>query len=365
MKILISGGGTGGHVFPALAIADAIRQLEPASELLFVGAAGKIEMEKVPAAGYRIIALPIRGLNRKWSPALLWFPFRLAYSLLKSMWILLQFKPDVVVGVGGYASGPVLRAASWLRIPIVIQEQNSFPGITNRLMSKAASKICVAFDGLERFFPGEKITITGNPVRADMEFLSDASVARRNLGLDPAKKTVCILGGSLGARSMNEAVVANLDRIRSHPEWQWLWQCGSRYAQELEASVLNKPDNLFVRPFIEKMNWAYAAADLVVARAGALTIAEICMTGSAAILVPSPNVAEDHQRKNAEALVSKSAAKMIMDTDLKESLWENVEVLLEDDVKRNQLQEAAKSQSRPDAALQIGKVILHLAKNNN
>ncbi len=358
MNVLISGGGTGGHVFPAIAIADAIRRMEPTCKLLFVGASGKIEMEKVPAAGYDIIALPIRGLNRSWNPALLLFPFRLVYSILKSLWILFKFKPDVVVGVGGYASGPVLRAASWFHIPLVIQEQNSFPGITNRLLAKSAAKICVAFEGMDRFFPAEKIMYTGNPIRSVIGQQKDISSACRALGLDPSKKTICVLGGSLGARSINEALLANLDNIRAHTEWQWLWQCGVRYAEELKISIPEIPEHVHIRPFIDKMDLAYAAADLIVARAGALTIAELCLTGSAAILVPSPNVAEDHQRKNAEALVAKSAACMIADDAVKESLWKMVEQLLQDDAKRNQLRQAAQSLATPEAANQIARVIL-------
>ncbi len=362
MNVLISGGGTGGHVFPAIAIADAIRSIKPETEILFVGALGKLEMQKVPDAGYRIIGLPIRGLQRRLSLQ----NIKLIYSLCKSLWmsasIIKSFKPDVVVGVGGYASGPVLKLASWKKKPIVIQEQNSFPGVTNRLMAMSAEKICVAFDGLEKYFDKSKIVITGNPVRKDLIQIADPSIARIHFGLDPNKKTIGIFGGSLGARSINEAMLHIADKMQDQ-NIQWLWQTGSLYYQELTQHASAKLNNVKMLPFIDRMDFAYAASDIVVSRAGALTLAELCVQAKPSILIPSPNVAEDHQRKNAEAMLSKHAAKMILDHEAKEKLWNELYELLQDESLRSKMKLELKKLARPDAAKDIATEIINLVKS--
>lgn len=315
-RIIISGGGTGGHVFPAISIANALKAIDPEIDLLFVGAKGKMEMEKVPAAGYPIIGLPIMGFQRKLSVKNVQVLFKLAYSLFKARKIIKDFKPSVVVGVGGYASGPVLRIAANAGIPTLIQEQNSYAGVTNRILAKKAQKICVAYENMKRFFPESKICLTGNPVRQDLENVTQKrDEAFTFFELDKYQKTILVLGGSLGARTINQALLDNLGKIGASGV-QIIWQTGSRYFNEVSAQVKGRNiQNVKVLDFISRMDLAYAAADLVISRAGACTISEICLVGKPSILVPSPNVAEDHQTKNAQALFDRDAARMIIDSE--------------------------------------------------
>ena len=338
-KIIISGGGTGGHIFPALSIANALKRLDKDIEILFVGAEGKMEMEKVPEAGYKIVGLPVRGLQRKLTLSNLKVLWNLWRSLKKAKRVVQEFKPDVVVGVGGYASGPIGKVAANAGIPLVLQEQNSYAGVTNKLLAKKAAKICVAYEGMERFFPKEKIIFTGNPVRKDL--LNAANERAEGIafyGLDANKKTVLITGGSLGAGSINKAMVRWLEKIAGWKNVQVIWQCGSYYHKELEEQLKGRmPENVKFMPFLKRMDLAYACADLVVARAGAGTISELCLLGKAAVLVPSPNVAEDHQTKNAMALVNKQAAVMVKDAEVVERLGEVMERLLQDDGERKSL----------------------------
>ncbi|AZS29019.1 undecaprenyldiphospho-muramoylpentapeptide beta-N-acetylglucosaminyltransferase [Butyricimonas faecalis] len=338
-KVIISGGGTGGHIFPALSIANALKRLDKDIEILFVGAEGKMEMEKVPEAGYKIVGLPVRGLQRKLTLSNLKVLWNLWRSLKKAKRVVQEFKPDVVVGVGGYASGPIGKVAANAGIPLVLQEQNSYAGVTNKLLAKKAAKICVAYEGMERFFPKEKIIFTGNPVRKDL--LNAANERAEGIafyGLDANKKTVLITGGSLGAGSINKAMVRWLEKIAGWKNVQVIWQCGSYYHKELEEQLKGRmPENVKFMPFLKRMDLAYACADLVVARAGAGTISELCLLGKAAVLVPSPNVAEDHQTKNAMALVNKQAAVMVKDAEVVERLGEVMERLLQDDGERKSL----------------------------
>jgi UDP-N-acetylglucosamine--N-acetylmuramyl-(pentapeptide) pyrophosphoryl-undecaprenol N-acetylglucosamine transferase len=359
MKVLISGGGTGGHVFPALAIADALKKINPQTEILFVGALGKLEMNKVPAAGYSIIGLPVRGIQRKWSLK----NISVIYNLIKSLWmsfgIIRSFKPELVVGVGGYASGPVMQVASWMNKPVLIQEQNSYPGITNKLMAKAAKKICVAFNGMEQFFDKNKIVITGNPVRKDLIQKQNKSEAHLHFGLDPTKKTVGIFGGSLGARSINDAML-HLTNEFDKMDIQWLWQTGNLYFENLSQHLIAKKRNVKMLSFIDRMDYAYAACDIVVARAGALTLAELCVQNKPCILVPSPNVAEDHQTKNAKTLVSQGAARMISDAQLRNELLPQVMDLLNDEMACKEIQNNLQKLAKPDAANNIAIEIIKL-----
>lgn len=331
MKVLISGGGTGGHIFPALSIANAIKRRRPDAEILFVGAEGRMEMERVPAAGYRIIGLPVAGFDRK----RLWRNFGVVLKLWRSMrkasGVLRDFKPDVAVGVGGYASGPMLKEAQKKGIPTLIQEQNSYAGVTNKLLADKADRICVAYDGMERFFPADRIVKTGNPVRHDIVSSTvDRADAKRELGFNPNRPLVLVVGGSLGARTINESMKAAAARILESGA-SVLWQTGKNYATECEAKARELSDpNLKATAFVSRMDLAYRAADLMVSRAGASTISEIQLTGVPVILVPSPNVAEDHQRKNAEALASRGAAVMIPDRDCAAQLADKVVELLRD-----------------------------------
>lgn len=330
MRIIISGGGTGGHIFPALALAKAIKKDNPNSEILFVGAKGKMEMERVPKAGFKIEGLWISGFQRKLTLRNLSFPFKLISSLWKARRILKRFKPEVVVGVGGYASGPTLEMAVRLGIPTLIQEQNSYPGITNRLLGGKVDRICVAFEGLERFFPAEKLVLTGNPVRDDLrqiDLQEGKSAAMDFYGLDPSKKTILIVGGSLGAKSLNEALQNNTSLLKSREDVQVLWQAGKIYEEVCKQSDTAKLQQVTLLAFLERMDLAYAAADVVVGRAGALTISELCLLGKAAILVPSPNVAEDHQTKNCKALVERNAAVLVKDKDADSVLKVAMELL--------------------------------------
>lgn len=313
LKVILSGGGTGGHIFPAVAIANEIKKLVPHAEILFVGALGKMEMEKV-AAGYKIIGVPIAGLQRKlFTLANLKLPFLIIQSLLKTRKIINEFQPDVVVGTGGYASGPLLKAATNKGIPALLQEQNSYAGITNKILSKKASKICVAYEGMEQFFPKEKILLTGNPVCQDLKDVKQHREEALNFfKLSPNKKIILVIGGSLGAKTINESMGAGLKKLVDN-NIQLIWQTGKTYYTNAQEQVQPFNNNIYALEFISRMDLAYAAADIVISRAGASSVSELCNIGMPCILVPSPNVAEDHQTKNAMALVNKQAALLVKD----------------------------------------------------
>lgn len=313
-RIILSGGGTGGHIYPAIAIANELKSRYPNAEFLFVGAKDKMEMEKVPQAGYKIEGLWISGIQRKLTLKNLTFPFKVMMSLLRSSKILKTFKPDVVIGTGGFASGPLLQVAASKKIPCLIQEQNSYPGITNKLLSKKVNKVCVAYDGLERFFPKEKIVKTGNPIRQDLLEIDNKTIkAKDTFGLKHGKHTLLVLGGSLGARRINELIEKELEFFQTH-NVQVIWQCGKLYYQEYK--VYNNEEDVQVHPFLNNMDFAYAASDIIISRAGAGSVSELCVVGKPVVFIPSPNVAEDHQTKNALAIVEKEAALMIKESDL-------------------------------------------------
>ena len=313
-KIILSGGGTGGHIYPAIAIANELKQRNPESEFLFVGAKDRMEMEKVPQAGYKIKGLWISGIQRKLTLKNLMFPFKLLSSLFRAYNIIKRFKPNVVIGTGGFASGPLLQIATIIGIPSLIQEQNSYPGITNKLLAKKAKKICVAYDGLERFFPEKKIIKTGNPVRQDLLNIDDKTVEAKNFfNLKHGKYTLLILGGSLGAKRINELIEKELDFFDTQ-NIQIIWQCGKLYYQQYK--IYNNTNNVQVYEFLNNMDFAYAAADVVISRAGASSVSELCIVGKPVIFIPSPNVAEDHQTKNAMAIVESEGAMLIKETDL-------------------------------------------------
>lgn len=335
---MISGGGTGGHIFPALSIANEIKRRTPDAEILFIGAENRMEMEKVPAAGYRIIGLPVSGFDRKNLLNNIGVAVKLTKSIYLANSILKKFKPHIVIGVGGYVSGPILKAAQKKKIPTLIQEQNSYAGITNKLLAKKASAICVAYEGMERFFPAEKIILTGNPVRKDLLSCSESKEnARRVFGLDPDKKTVLIMGGSLGARTINECIYASVERIGGS-DVQVIWQTGKIYDDTAKKVLKEKgTSNIFQTAFISNMDMAYKASDLVISRAGASSISELQILGKPSILVPSPNVAEDHQTKNAMALVDKNAAVSVKDADSGESLTDKMFEVIENDDLLNML----------------------------
>ncbi len=360
-KVIISGGGTGGHIFPAISIANALKALRPDMEILFVGALGRMEMEKVPAAGYKIIGLPISGFQRKLTLANIKVVFKLLYSLVKARRIIADFKPNVAVGVGGYASGPLLKIASQKGIPTVIQEQNSYAGVTNKLLAKKAAKICVAYEGMERFFPKEKIIMTGNPVRQDLVNIeSKREEAINFFSLDKSKKTILILGGSLGARTVNDSLAANLDVLKKE-NIQVIWQTGPRYSDEMKQKTdASGATNVKAMAFISRMDLAFAAADLVVSRAGAGTISELCLVGKASILVPSPNVAEDHQTQNALSLTKKDAAILVKDADAKESLVKTMLVTINEPEELNRLSQNILKLAEKDSAKRIAEEILKL-----
>ncbi|HEU4716324.1 MAG TPA: undecaprenyldiphospho-muramoylpentapeptide beta-N-acetylglucosaminyltransferase [Bacteroidia bacterium] len=339
LKFIISGGGTGGHIFPAIAIANALRQRVPDAEFLFVGAEGRMEMEKVPAAGYRIVGLWISGLQRKITIDNLSFPFKVLSSLRKAKKILREFQPDAAVGTGGYASGPMLRVASKAGVPTLVQEQNSFPGITNKILSKKVDRICVAYEGMERFFPKEKIVFTGNPVRQDILNLEGKKPRGYEMfGLQPGKKVLLVIGGSLGARTINESIKEGLQRL-AEKNIQVIWQTGKAFFPAAQEAVKPFEDvGIHAYDFISKMDYAYAAADFVVSRAGASSVSELALVHKPCILVPSPNVAEDHQTKNAMALVNHHAAVLVKDADAKASLVDAVIQLSEDENLRTKLE---------------------------
>ena len=365
-KIIISGGGTGGHIFPAIAIANALRSMVPGCELLFVGAEGRMEMEKVPAAGYKIEGLPIRGIQRGSVLKNLGLPFKLISSVRKALKIIATFKPDVVVGVGGYASGPLLYAASLKGIPYLIQEQNSFAGITNKWLGKKAAKICVAFDGMEQFFPEQLLLKTGNPVRTDVvDIYGKHHAGAELLRLDPLKKTILVTGGSLGAGTLNKSVEKHLDEIIAN-DIQVIWQTGKFYYKGImERLGAHIHPNIRVLEFLNKMDLAYAAADVIISRAGAGTIAELCLIRKPVILVPSPNVAEDHQTKNAMALVQQDAAVLINDRSAEDTLINETLKLLHDQQRCKVLGENIGKMAMKDADMVIAQEVLKLVKSMN
>jgi UDP-N-acetylglucosamine--N-acetylmuramyl-(pentapeptide) pyrophosphoryl-undecaprenol N-acetylglucosamine transferase len=354
-RVIISGGGTGGHIFPAIAIADEIKKRNPKAEILFIGAQGKMEMEKVPAAGYRIEGLAIVGFQRKLTFSNFLLPFKIVKSLLKARSILKEFKPQAVVGVGGYASGPTLQAATMLKLPTLVQEQNSFPGKTNKLLASKVNVLCTAYDGLDKFFPKEKIRLTGNPVRHDMVSIDGKREEAMNYyGFDSSKKTILIIGGSLGARTLNNALVENIAEIARHDEIQILWQSGKLYYEQmLEIMNKEKVGSIKLVQFIDRMDLAYAAADVIISRAGAISVSELCLIGKPVVLVPSPNVAEDHQTKNAMALVNKNAAILVKDTEATQHLFSVVFQLMTDESRMMTYSSEIKKLAKPNATADI------------
>ncbi len=362
-RIIISGGGTGGHIYPAIAIANAIAELEPSVEILFVGAKGKMEMEKVPAAGYKIKGLEVVGFQRKLTLKNLAFPFKLIKSLLAAKQIVKDFNPDISVGVGGYASGPTLKMTERLKIPTFLQEQNSYAGVTNKLLAKRASKICVAYDNMERFFDKNKIIITGNPVRKDILDVSQKrEEAIHYFNLDSTKKTILIIGGSLGARTLNDSIKKNFDLINKE-NVQLIWQTGKIYDVEMQKEAKKNGNNsIHAMPFISKMDLAYAAADVVISRAGALSVSELCLVKKPCILVPSPNVSEDHQTKNAQSLVNKNAALLVKDVESITNLVPTVLDLLNNEVLQADLVKNITLLGKPNAAIDIAKEVLSIIK---
>lgn len=363
LRVIISGGGTGGHIFPAVSIANAVKALRPDAKILFVGALGRMEMQRVPAAGYEIKGLPICGFDRK----NLLRNFKVLYKIWKSQrmakQIIKDFKPQVAVGVGGYASGPTLNKAAAMGIPCLIQEQNSYAGVTNKLLAKKAAKICVAYEGMERFFPAEKIILTGNPVRqALLDTIITREEAIKTFGLDPSKKTILLVGGSLGARTINESVLQHLDLVKGS-DVQFIWQTGKYYSAEIAQRLEGKDiPNLVVTDFITDMGAAYKAADLVISRAGASSISEFCLIGKPVILVPSPNVAEDHQTKNALALANRDAAIYVKDAEAPATLLELAIKTVNDEKKLKSLCENVLKLALPDSADIIAKEVIKLAK---
>jgi len=363
-KVLISGGGTGGHVFPAIAIANALKRKKSNIELLFVGANDRMEMEKVPAAGFDIIGLWISGFQRRLSFKNLSFPFKLLHSMVKAWSIIRTFKPHVVVGVGGYASGPILKVASIKGIPTLIQEQNSYPGITNRLLAKKVDIICVAYDGMEKFFPKDNILLTGNPVRKDILNLNGKKILGiSHFGLDQNLKTILVVGGSLGALSINKGILKNLDLFMEN-EIQLIWQTGEGYYRNAkqEASKPRYMDRIKVYDFISHMDFAYSSADLIISRAGAIAISELACVGKAVIMVPSPYVAEDHQTKNAQAMIEKEAALLVKDGETVEKLGKTAIDLLNDQQKMEKMGENLKSLAKFESAELIADEVLKMAE---
>lgn len=360
LNILISGGGTGGHIYPAIAIANEIRLRYPEANILFVGAENKMEMTKVPQAGYKIKGLWISGIQRRLSLANLTFPFKLLKSLWDANKIINRFKPDIAVGTGGFASGPALIMANKKGIPILVQEQNSYPGITNKLLAKKAEKICVAYDNLERFFPIENIVKTGNPVRQDLLFIHvKTEEGKKFFSIDSKKKTILVLGGSLGALKMNQLVESHLDFFKSH-NVQLIWQCGKLYFDDFKK--YNDKENVQVFQFLDRMDLAYAAADFIISRAGASSVSELCIVGKPVIFIPSPNVAEDHQTKNAKAISDKHGAILLRENDLK-TFPIILETLLKDVGKQKSLSDNIKTLALPNATNDIVNEIEKIIQN--
>lgn len=357
LRVLVSGGGTGGHIFPAIAIADELKRLRPDTKFLFVGALGKMEMDKVPQAGYEIRGLWISGLLRKLTLDNLSFPFKVVHSLWTSRKIIKEFRPDVAVGTGGYAGGPALFAAAKMGVPTLIQEPNAFAGLANKWLGKHVDKICVAFEGMERYFPASKLVITGNPVRENMLEKALELSASRN---DQAPQTVFLMGGSGGARSLNEALRDNTELLAARPQVQWLWQCGKHYYESFKDCASAQLPNVTITAFVDDMAEAYAAADLVIGRAGSTTIAETQYLGKAAIFVPSPWVTEDHQTKNVLALTAKDAAVYVKDVEAQRTLIPTVYELLDDDARRRGLGQRAAEMVQRDGVHRIAQEVLTL-----
>lgn len=353
-RILIGGGGTGGHVFPAIAIADALKEMDPGMEFLFVGALGKLEMEKVPEAGYTIEGLPVAGFQRRLTLKNISFFYKLFVSMIRSRKIVGNFSPDLAIGVGGYASGPILKAAARKGIPIVIQEQNSYAGVTNRLLARSARTICVAYEQMDRYFPAERIVITGNPVRQHLlKLRNDPKEGHELFEIEKGKRVCLVVGGSLGARTLNRSFMEGLEKL-DREELAVIWQCGRYYQQEVEEKVrASGLKNIRVMPFISRMDLAYGMADIIVSRAGAISISELCIVGKPVILVPSPNVAEDHQTHNAASLVSKSAALMVADVEAGEKLVDSMLKLMEDGAEKEKLSKNIKQLGIADASQRI------------
>jgi UDP-N-acetylglucosamine--N-acetylmuramyl-(pentapeptide) pyrophosphoryl-undecaprenol N-acetylglucosamine transferase len=362
IRVILSGGGTGGHIFPAVAIANAIKEKAPQAEILFVGAKGRMEMEKVPAAGYSIEGLWISGLQRRLTFDNLLFPLKVILSLFKARKIIKAFDPDVVVGTGGYASGATLRMASWLGIPTLIQEQNSYPGITNKMLASKATKICVAYPGMEKYFPVSKICITGNPVRHNIEFNNHTKAeALKHYGLSDNKTTLLVVGGSLGARTINQSIDAGLKMLVKN-NIQLIWQTGKHYATQASASTAEfQKKGILTMPFIKEMDMGYSVADIVVSRAGAIAISELSLTRKPSILVPSPNVAEDHQTKNALALSSRNAAILVKDSDAEANLINTIIALASNPSEQKNLSTNICSMAIRNSARQIADHVFELA----
>ncbi|WP_286756183.1 undecaprenyldiphospho-muramoylpentapeptide beta-N-acetylglucosaminyltransferase [Roseivirga sp. UBA838] len=361
-RLIISGGGTGGHVYPAIAIANAFKARFPEAEILFVGAKGKMEMQKVPEAGYTIKGLWISGLQRKLTLDNLSFPLKVVDSLLKSKKIIKRFKPHAAVGVGGYASGPLLRMAVKHKIPAIVQEQNSYAGLTNKMLARKVQKICVAYPQMDRFFPAEKVVLTGNPVRKDITELTDKRDAGlSHFGLRADRPVLLALGGSLGARTLNDSMILNIQKLID-AQVQVLWQCGKFYHAEMQNKLSQVPQNDLVKlfEFLKEMDLAYAVADVVISRAGALSVSELSIAGKPTIFVPSPNVAEDHQTKNAQAMVENKAAVLVKDVEAREVLIDRAIELLKDEQKKAQLSKNIKAMAKPNAANEIVDEIVKL-----
>ena len=365
LRVIISGGGTGGHIFPAVSIANEIKSICPEAEILFVGAEGRMEMQRVPAAGYEIKGLPIAGFDRKHLLKNIAVLYKIWQSRRMARQIVREFRPNVAVGVGGYASGPTLQVCQQMGIPTLLQEQNSYAGVTNKILAKRAKSICVAYDGMERFFPKDRITLTGNPIRQnllDNEYSRGSSIEA--LGLDRTKRTILIIGGSLGARTLNESVLSHLETIRQNPDVQFIWQTGKYYSVDIQRRLAEAgcPPYLKVSEFISDMARAYAAADLVISRAGASSISELCLLGKPSILVPSPNVAEDHQTKNALALVNKDAAIYVKDSEAQDTLIDLAIKTVGDSARLDAISANVKALGKPNAARDIANEVIRIAK---
>jgi UDP-N-acetylglucosamine--N-acetylmuramyl-(pentapeptide) pyrophosphoryl-undecaprenol N-acetylglucosamine transferase len=360
-RILIGGGGTGGHVFPAIAIADALKEMDPSTDFLFVGANGKLEMEKVPEAGYTIEGLPVAGFQRSLTLKNVSFFYKLFISMVRSRRIIRKYQPDVAIGVGGYASGPILKAAARRGIPILIQEQNSYAGVTNRLLARSARVICVAYENMDRYFPADKIMLTGNPVRRSLlEHGGNRAECLKEFGLRDGTKICLVVGGSLGARTINRSIMDGLEKL-NREDLQLLWQSGSIYYEEVRDAVKRSGlGNVQVHPFISRMERAYYIADTIVSRAGAITISELCLIGKPAILVPSPNVAEDHQTRNATALVDREAAWMVSDREAPEKLVDTMLELMKNREQQGRLSKQIKKLGISDSADRIATEVLKL-----
>ncbi len=360
-KFILSGGGTGGHIYPAVAIADELKSRYPDAEFLFVGASDRMEMDKVPQAGYKIEGLWISGIQRRLTLKNLMFPFKLIVSLLRSRKIINTFKPDAVIGTGGFASGPLLQMATSKKIPSLIQEQNSYPGITNKLLSKKVNTICVAYEGLEKFFPKEKIRLTGNPIRKDLLEVKSKHIEGKDVfKLIHSKHTLLVLGGSLGARRINQLIEEHLETFKAQ-NVQVIWQCGKLYYEQYKQ--YNKLDNVQVHAFLNNMDMAYAAADVIISRAGAISVSELCIVGKPVIFIPSPNVAEDHQTKNAKAVADKNAAVLISEKDLESDFKNQFSELISNQEKRKELSENIEALALVNATNDIVNEVEKLLKN--